>query len=325
MITHECQFTHVARVLIKHGANVNTSDLNGDSPLHSALLYHNTDNIKLLLEGGSDTEATNNIGRRPIHIANDPESLQLLLDHGADVDSQDRVGNAAIHFAVLAKDRERVEILLDKGCDITVRNRAGSTPLHLATGDTAITQLLLSSKADPNSLDNAENSPLHLAVRGRHKDVVRSLLSAQADAHQFNCNGKSPLNLAKDKEMKNILLGKEEASLSQLRKDSPAISRKDSSSNSSSNSGRSSQTPVSNGSSSLTLSSGDVSISQPSPVIASPSILKRKKMEEDRPHVGPRLRFSDVNDYSGVEDPMECGLPAKRVKVPPIYTDPPQF
>ena len=51
MITHECQFTHVARVLIKHGANVNTSDLNGDSPLHSALLYHNTDNIKLLLEG----------------------------------------------------------------------------------------------------------------------------------------------------------------------------------------------------------------------------------------------------------------------------------
>ena len=97
-------------------------------------------------QGGSDTEATNNIGRRPIHIANDPESLQLLLDHGADVDSQDRVGNAAIHFAVLAKDRERVEILLDKGCDITVRNRAGSTPLHLATGDTAITQLLLSKQ-----------------------------------------------------------------------------------------------------------------------------------------------------------------------------------
>ena len=54
MITHECQFTQVARVLIKHGANVNTSDLNGDSPLHSALLYHNTDNIKLLLEGEAE-------------------------------------------------------------------------------------------------------------------------------------------------------------------------------------------------------------------------------------------------------------------------------
>ena len=41
----------VAEVLIKHGANVNTKDLNGDTPLHSALLYHNTDNIRILLEG----------------------------------------------------------------------------------------------------------------------------------------------------------------------------------------------------------------------------------------------------------------------------------
>ena len=36
-------------------------------------------------------------------------------------------------------------------------------------------------------------------------------------------------------------------------------------------------------------------------------------------------RWSEVNDYSGVEDPMECGLPSKRVKVAPIYTEPPQF
>ena len=94
--------------------------------------------------GGADTESCNNIGRRPIHIANDPESLQLLLDFGADVNAQDRVGNAAIHFAVLAKDKERVEILLGRGCDIKVRTRAGSTPLHLAAGDLAICQLLLS-------------------------------------------------------------------------------------------------------------------------------------------------------------------------------------
>ena len=44
-------FKQVAEVLIKHGANVNTKDLNGDTPLHSALLYHNTDNIRILLEG----------------------------------------------------------------------------------------------------------------------------------------------------------------------------------------------------------------------------------------------------------------------------------
>lgn len=40
IITHECQFTEVARILMAHGANVNTQDLHGDSPLHSCLLYH---------------------------------------------------------------------------------------------------------------------------------------------------------------------------------------------------------------------------------------------------------------------------------------------
>ena len=49
IITHECQFTEVARVLLRFGANVNTQDLHCDSPLHSALLYHNLDNISLLL------------------------------------------------------------------------------------------------------------------------------------------------------------------------------------------------------------------------------------------------------------------------------------
>ena len=40
IITHECQFTDIAKILMSHGANVNTQDLHGDSPLHSCLLYH---------------------------------------------------------------------------------------------------------------------------------------------------------------------------------------------------------------------------------------------------------------------------------------------
>ena len=66
-------------------------------------------------------------------------------------------------------------------------------------------------------MDNAENSPLHLSVRGRHKEVARTLVSSGgADPHATNANGKSPLNLAKDKEMKNILLGKEPSSAGRI-------------------------------------------------------------------------------------------------------------
>ena len=296
IITHECQFTQVARVLLKHGANVNTRDINGDSPLHSSLLYHNTDNIRLLLESGADLEAVNITGRRPIHIANDGESLQLLLDFGALPDAQDRVGNTALHFAVMAKDAERVQMLLAKDCDIHVRNRAGSSPLHLAN-DASIAQILLGSQADPNGVDNAGNSPMHIAVRGRHKEVVRLLLTNKADAHLTNGNGKSPYNLAKDKEMKNILMGKEVSSPVNGVKKTPANKK----------------APV-------VIPLIKEVVTPPTPVISSPSILKRKQMDENRTPTGPRLRFSEVNDYSGVED---CGpTPSKRVKVPPIYTDP---
>ena len=58
------------------------------------------------------------------------------------------------------------------------------------------------------------------------------------------------------------------------------------------------------------------------PELKSPSILKRKRHEcingVDRRR-GPRLTFSEVNDYSGVEE-----LPpvSKRVRAAPLYTEP---
>ena len=57
------------------------------------------------------------------------------------------------------------------------------------------------------------------------------------------------------------------------------------------------------------------------PVCSSPSILKKRKRDGEGDEApkpkGPRLRFSDVNDYSGVEVVEE----EKRVKVPPMYSE----
>ena len=76
IITHECQFNAVAKMLIEFGANVNTQDLNGDSPLHSALLYHNLENIGLLVKNGADLGLTNAVGRMPIHVADEIDTLR---------------------------------------------------------------------------------------------------------------------------------------------------------------------------------------------------------------------------------------------------------
>ena len=83
---------------------VNTTDFNQDTPLHASLLYHNTENTKILLQHGADLTMTNAIGRRPIHNANDSESLDLLIDHGADINAQDTNGKYIFSQMVITKN-----------------------------------------------------------------------------------------------------------------------------------------------------------------------------------------------------------------------------
>ena len=77
---------------------MDTTDTNGDAPIHASLLYHNLENTKLLLEYNADLELKNYKSRKPIHNANDTESLELLLDHGADIDARD--GNGKIFISI---------------------------------------------------------------------------------------------------------------------------------------------------------------------------------------------------------------------------------
>merc|ERR1711988_162252 len=79
IITHGCQFVGIAKTLLKHGAEVNTKDFNQDTPIHASLLYHNTENTRILVDHGADLSIKNGIGRTPLHNANDSESLEILL------------------------------------------------------------------------------------------------------------------------------------------------------------------------------------------------------------------------------------------------------
>ena len=298
IITHECQFTEVAKVLLKFGANVNTQDKHGDSPLHSALLYHNTDNIALLLEHNADLSLINAGGRMPIHVASEVDALKLLIGKGADPNVQDLVGNSPLHYAVADKDKERAKFLVQlESINVNLANEAGSTPLHLTSGDSELANLLLEAGANPNLPDMNANTPLHLAVRGRHKESVKLMLEKKGDTSLANTNGKTPLNMAKDKNMKNILLGKGDAAAS-----TPGSAKSRAKASAASE-----------------YKSPDIVI----PKCLSPGILKRKRSEggedgDGSAKKGPRLRFSDVNDYSGVE---VVEVEEKRVKVTPIYSE----
>ena len=149
------------------------------------------------------------------------------------------------------------------------------------------------------------NSPVHLAVRGRHRETVRHLVSKRGRADLPNASGKSPLSLAKDKEMKNILLKKESTDPGSP---SNIVSVK----------------KVKSVPATPTISDDMPIVLPGNKDLQSPSILKRKRKHEcvngmdERKQGSPRLRFSDIVDYSGVEPEQPT---SKRIRAAPLYTD----
>jgi len=279
-----------------------------DAPIHASLLYHNSENTKLLLEYKADLELSNGKGRKPIHNANDTESLELLLDHGADINARDKIGNSPLHYAIIAKDVDRIKLLLSRQCDVDAANDAGSTALHLAS-DPDIVSMLLEAVADDdlsntvNAMDANGNSPVHMAVRGRHRETVRQLVSKRGKHDLLNYHGRSPISMAKDKLMKSILL-KEETADSASPTNTPTVKKVKS---------VPPQSPLPEGP--IVLPGNEN--------LQSPSLLKRKYHEctnGECERTGKELRWSEVNDYSGVESVQP---PAKRNRgqAAPLYND----
>jgi ankyrin repeat protein len=78
--------TEVARLLVKHGANVNHSYEGGFTPLMHAASAGNLELVNLLLQNGADPNAKNAKGKTPFTFAiekGDARVVSLLKSHGA--------------------------------------------------------------------------------------------------------------------------------------------------------------------------------------------------------------------------------------------------
>ena len=62
-------YTSIVELLIKHGANINATDLNGVTALHYAVRFTNFEMVKLLVEHKADVHVKDSKGLSPLDYA----------------------------------------------------------------------------------------------------------------------------------------------------------------------------------------------------------------------------------------------------------------
>lgn len=157
----------------------------------------------LLLDLGADVNSKDTVGRTPISYAVEKghkHGLQLLIQHVANVDAKDGAGRTPLSYAAENGHKDILELLLQHGpVGINSNDTAGRTPLSYAAenGHESSVKLLLNNGAYLQLKDTAGRTPLSYAAENRHTISVKVLL--QGEGVEFNSedtSGRTPLSYA---------------------------------------------------------------------------------------------------------------------------------
>jgi ankyrin repeat protein len=162
------------------------------------------DVVQTLIDNKAEVNAASKSGFNALVFAavkNDPKSVQALLAAGADANFALPDGTKVLLVAAASKSTLAAAALVDGGANPNVADRGGNTPLHTAaqSGDLELVKKLLAKGADPNARTakaaaggrggggggfrpvSGEQTPLMIAAKANHPDIVRALVAGGAD------------------------------------------------------------------------------------------------------------------------------------------------
>jgi ankyrin repeat protein len=198
--------TEEAINLIKSGADIESYDKVGLSPLFLAAYFGQTDVADILLEKGANVDFINYIdSTTPLHVAvrgGNTDIVNLLVARKANVNSVTNFGESPLHMAASLGDTDLVKLLLDSGAYIHAREKIfGDTPLHSAAyrGQTDVADILLEKGANIHAVNEKGETALHKAAynNSRTNSVsIELLLDKGANIHAVNEKGETALHIA---------------------------------------------------------------------------------------------------------------------------------
>jgi ankyrin repeat protein len=193
-------------LLIAAKANVNASNLYGNTPLHHATYAGLCACMSMLLKAGASIHARDNIGRPPLHLARDVASAVVLISAKADIDAVESNGFSACH---LAWNRPRVlSFLIAAGANPHLKGKKGETALHVfASNEGSIDSMsvLINAKVNVNLGDSAGDCAGHRAARSGRIENLKFLLAHGARINKRNNAGQTMLFVAVEARHDNVV------------------------------------------------------------------------------------------------------------------------
>jgi ankyrin repeat protein len=150
-------------------------------PLHFAVLRNRPEMVALLLELGADPLATDGSGYAAPLYATDPDVDQSVMEV-----IRAHIGTTDLFTNLALGDWDSAMRVLRENPGVVRPGGASRGVLHMMAkrNDVAAVKWLLDHGVDPSARWNhwdAEVTPLHLAILGKHPEIVRVLLAAGAD------------------------------------------------------------------------------------------------------------------------------------------------
>jgi len=189
------------RILVDNGADINSKDHSGETPLHIMAKKLDPNMIELLLEKGASINAKTKDKETPLLIAaqknTNPAVIQLLIDRGAYIYAKDSSGANLLHYAALNENPEIFTMVLNMGFDINSTDYDGQTMLHHAVmnQNPAVLVMLLDMGMNIEAKNKLGLNILDWAVRVNRENpaVTKILLEKGANINAKNKYGTTPL------------------------------------------------------------------------------------------------------------------------------------
>jgi len=172
--------------------------------IYAAVRAGDVEKVETALKSGADVNSPDNWGRTPLIVAlqqRQASVVEILINRGASVAATDAWGRTPLLVATQLKNTAAIRLLLEKKSDVNAANKNDITPLisTAQTGNQEAATLLLAAGAAPDRADNLGWTALMWAAFRKDDAIVKLLLANGADAARTGRDKSTALELAKSR------------------------------------------------------------------------------------------------------------------------------